>query len=139
MHAKIAATEASFLPLNQVPISLPDAKAAIKKHTLHLWQKSWINNNTGCHLYDIQPNVSRKSYRSLFGRKAESKVNRLKMGHSLLKQHLHRIAIIDNPTCDRGTDRETPKHTIFHCQNNAVHRDILIDTIFYCISNTNPR
>ncbi len=51
------------------------------------------------------------------------------MGHSLLKQHLHRITMINNPTCDCGTDRETPEHTIFHCQNNAVHRDILIDTI----------
>ncbi len=31
---------------------------------------------------------------------AESKVNRLKMGHSLLKQHIHRIAMIDNPTIE---------------------------------------
>ncbi len=104
-HAKIAATEASFLPLNQVPISLSDAKAAIKKRTLHLWQKSWTNNNTGRHLYDLQPMISRKAYQSLNGRKVESKVNRLKMGHSLLKQPLHRIAIIDNPTSDCGTDR----------------------------------
>ncbi len=56
-------------------------------------------------------------------------VNRLKMGYNLLKQHLHEITIIDNPTCDCGTDRETSEHTIFHCQNNAVHRDILMDTI----------
>ncbi len=39
-HAKIAATEASFLPLNQVPISLSKAKATIKKCTPHMWQKS---------------------------------------------------------------------------------------------------
>ncbi len=38
---------------------------------------------------------------------------------------LSRIAMIDNPTCDCGTDRQTPEHNIFHCQNNAVHRDIL--------------
>ncbi len=113
-HAKIAATEASFLPPNQVPISLSDANAVIKKRTLQLWQKSWSNNNTGRHLYDLEPNVSRKAYRSLYARKAESKVNRLKMGHSLLKQHLHRVATIDNPTCDRGTH----EHTILHCQNN---------------------
>ncbi len=37
-HAKIAASEASFLHSNQVPISLSDAKAAIKKRTLHMWQ-----------------------------------------------------------------------------------------------------
>ncbi len=75
------------------------------------------------------PMVSRKVYRSLYGRRAESKVNRLNMGYSLPKQHLHRIAMIDNPTCDCGTDCETPEHTMFHCQNNAVHRDILIETI----------
>ncbi len=83
---------------------------------------------------DLQPMVSRKAYRSLYGRKAESKVNRLKMGHSLLKQHLHRIAMIDNPTCDCETDRETPEHIIFHCQNNDVHRDTLIDTIELSLS-----
>ncbi len=98
-------------------------EAAIDASTL---PKS-LTNNTRCHLYDLQPMVSMKAYRSLYRRKAESKVNRLKMGHSLLKQHLHRIAIIDNPTGDCGTDRETPEHTIF--QNNAVHRDILMDTI----------
>ncbi len=125
----MAATEASFLPLNEVPISLSEAKAAIKKRTLHLWQKSWTNSNMGHHFYDLQPRVSRIAYRNLYERKAESKVNRLKMGHSLLKQHLHRITMIDNPTCDCGTYRETPEHTIFHCQNNAVLRDILIDTI----------
>ncbi len=104
-YAKIAATEASFLASNQVPISLSEAKAAIKKCTLHLWQISWSNNNPGCHLYDLQPMVSMKAYRSLYRMKAESKVNRLKMGHSLLNQHLHRIAMFDNPTCDCGTDR----------------------------------
>ncbi len=38
------------------------------------------------------------------------------MGHSLIKEHLHRIIMIDNPTCDFGTDHETPEHTIFHWQ-----------------------
>ncbi len=108
---------------------MSEAKAAIKKRTLHLWHKSWTNNNTGRHLYDIQPMAWRKAYRSMYGRKAESKVNRLKMGHCLLKQHLHRFALIDNPTCDCGTDRETPEQTIFHCQNNDVHRETHIDTI----------
>ncbi len=74
----------SFLQIKSL-ISLSDAKAAIKKRTLRLWQKSWTNNNTGRHLYDLQPMVSRKAYWSLYRRKAESKVNRLKMGHSLLK------------------------------------------------------
>ncbi len=46
-----------------------------------------------------------------------------------LKQHLHRISMIDNPTCDYGTDHEPPEHTIFHCQNNAVLREILIDNV----------
>ncbi len=50
-------------------------------------------------------------------------------GLNLLKQHLHRISMIDNPTCDYGTDRETPEHNKFHSQNNAVLIDILIDTI----------
>ncbi len=83
--------------------------------------------NTGRNPYDLQPKVLRTAYRSLYGRKTESKVNSFKMRHNLLKQH--RISMIDNPTCDCGTDRKTPKHTIFHCQKNAVLRDILIDTI----------
>ncbi len=30
----------------------------------YLWQKSWTNNNTGHHLYDLQPMVSRKAYQN---------------------------------------------------------------------------
>ncbi len=37
--------------------------------------------------------------------------------------------MIDNPNCDFGTDCKTTEHIIFHCQNNIVHKDILIDTI----------
>ncbi len=58
-HAKTAATEAYFLPLNQFPISLSEAKEAIKKCTLPLCQKSWTNNNTRAvylsNLYDTIP------------------------------------------------------------------------------------
>ncbi len=56
-------------------------------------------------------------YRSLYGRKAEFKVSRLK----ILKQHLHRIAMIDNPTCDCGIDRETPDHIPYSTAKTAIH------------------
>ncbi len=129
----------SFLRIKSPSHSLSEVKAAINKHTLHLWHKSWTNNNTGHHLYDLQPMISRKAYKSLYGRKAECKVNRLKMGDSFQKQHLHRIVVIDNPTCECGTDHETPENSIFHCQNNAVHRDILIDTIeLYFVASQTP-
>ncbi len=109
-HAKLAAVEASFIPQNQALISLSESKAAFKKHTLHMWQRSWFNNNTGHHLNDLQPDVSRRAYKSMYDRKADSKVDRLKMGHSLLKQHLYTIYFLNNSTCNCGTDHETTEH-----------------------------
>ncbi len=101
--------------------------------------RSWRLHVFWCEL----PNPS-KHHLLIIEKWLKSKVNGLKMGHSPLKQHLHRISMIDNLTCDCGTDPwdtrayhidiPLPKQCCFER-----HTKVMNSTIFCCISNPNPR
>jgi hypothetical protein len=46
--------------------------------------------------------------------------------HGNIKSYLHRLKIIESPTCPCGTTEQTIDHLIFHCELLGKERDKLI-------------
>ena len=63
--------------------------------------------------------------------KRRSAVNhtRLRMGCSALKKDLHRLELVDSPTCACTLEDEEPYHFLFVCPIYAAHRDKMLETI----------
>ena len=95
-QAKEAAEEANNLT-NASPIPYTIAKGHIRERTLSRWQSSWDIADIGRYFYEFKPKVTRKSYLSSSNRVAEYRLNRLRLGHTLLRQHLAAKNIIEDP------------------------------------------
>ena len=63
--------------------------------------------------------------------KRRSAVNhtRLRMGCSALRKHLHRLNIVESPTCACGLEEEDQYHYLFVCPIYAVHRAQMLECI----------
>lgn len=52
-------------------------------------------------------------------------INRLRSGHSSLKNSLHKLGIVDNDICDCGSSSENIEHITFHCNQYSNARNML--------------
>jgi ribonuclease HI len=127
IKAKEAATEASSPSFTSMLKSWSEAKARVKSKAMERW-KSRRKNQTQNHLL---PPHSVRGFKSSMSRIAESRYHRLILGHSRLKDHMHKIMphAVESPTCSCGSDRETTEHYILHCKNSFFHRINMIDQI----------
>jgi ribonuclease HI len=127
-HAKAAACTAKNI--NQPPsISLQDVKRLAKNNTLRKWQSSWTRSSTGRHLYELHSTVSRATYKGTSIRRGEIRRNRLRLGHTRLREHLHKIRVIASAECVCGEDFETQDHAILHCSKHDTERLKMFDSI----------
>jgi ribonuclease HI/retron-type reverse transcriptase len=142
VEAKLAAHEAEHLEESEElsPLSLSEAKGAIKKAVVERWQKSWDTAETGRHYHRLKPTVDIRSVRSHVSRNLEIKLNRIKTGHTKLRDHMYKIGACDSPLCDCELANETVDHKIFHCALLNNSRDVMIDSIElgYVKTNTHP-
>jgi hypothetical protein len=60
--------------------------------------------------------------------------NRLRLGCSSLKLHLHEKNIVDSPECECGMNMETPVHFLLECRRCGELRDNLFREIEFCLS-----
>lgn len=109
-----------------IDITLPNLKDKIRKRTLRKWQNHWAYAPDGRHLHEICPNVTRSTYKSVGIRRAEVRLNRLRLGHTLLKVHQHKRHLVESPACDCGKDNASPEHTLLHCNLNEISRNRML-------------
>jgi hypothetical protein len=62
-------------------------------------------------------------------RRSEVNHTRLRMGCSALKKHLHRLNIVDSPTCACTLEDEDQYHYLFVCPLYAAHRVQMLESI----------
>jgi hypothetical protein len=91
----------------------------LKRKAWDEWSMDWKENNTskGARLRSIQPNIPRipwfKSIR--LNKQDVSVISRLRIGHCLTAQHLHRIGILPDPRCECGEEIQTIDHLLLAC------------------------
>jgi ribonuclease HI len=138
--AKRAAIIAETLH-NDEPISTSEAKATIKKLNCKRWQKRWDMASTGRYTYGLFPIASEGGYKCPGIRASETKLNRLRTGTTLLKDHMYKILpnFYPSPNCQCGLSRETIEHLLFHCTlYTDIRTDLIADIEILFIKNNVP-
>ncbi len=65
-------------------------------------------------LHELFPAIPKLGYKSLHQRHAESKLIRVLSGHSRLNNHMHRLALADDPCCECGPARRPVAHVLMN-------------------------
>jgi len=114
---KIAATFETESSYSQAMYSR-DLKAFDKASQISKWQNEWNLNSMGRTLHHIQPRVNAKPWFSGMSlpRQVVSTINRLKCGHTKLKDHLNRLQLAPDNLCSCGVP-QTINHLLFMCND----------------------
>jgi hypothetical protein len=65
-----------------------------------------------------------------YGNRFENIIHaRIRMKCSCLKDHLHRLHVIENPVCNCNIDTETSEHYFLKCPLYAIQRNVLLDQV----------
>ncbi len=99
----------------EVTLSKTEIKAIIAKELQEIWQNEGKEGTKGRHLYCIQEKVG--SERRRFGNREEDVlIARMRTGHCLLNQCLHRIGKHENGNCDKCGLTENVEHVLIKCE-----------------------
>ena len=112
-------------------MALSEAKSITKRLSLNRWQKRWNTATTGRFTNDLFPKTRENSYKTVGIRASEIKLNRLRSGTSLLKDHMHKIMpnVYSSPLCECGMGIQTISHILLDCTLHAIPREHLFDSI----------
>ena len=96
-----------------------------------VWQRRWDTYSSHSTTYFYMPTVSLTTYKSTIPRKAETRYNRIILGHHHLKDRMHKILPIayPSPNCHCGKDRQTTQHVLFQCMKHSKERDTMLNKI----------
>lgn len=88
-----------------------------KEEAISQWQTKWNDSQLGRRLYIISPNIGKLPWfmNVPFSRKYITTLCRLRFGHTLCGDHLFKINIEEQPTCECGNSIDTIEHIFFHC------------------------
>ena len=89
--------------------------------------KRWDYGRDGRYTYSLFPKVKTGGYKSFCEKSTETKIIRLQLGTTLLREHMHKIMpeFYENPNCDCGQDRAIIEHYLLYCPLHKKHRDAL--------------
>ena len=118
-------------PEGSRPLSMSTLKNAIRKTGERKWQRRWSLSEKGRWTYSLLPTVKIGKFKSVMRRKPEVKYNRLKLGHTRLKDNMNKIMRTEFPTpnCDCGRDRETIEHYLLECPKYENQRLVMFNNI----------
>ena len=118
------AKQASLLPFQEpdpiMPFSYMISSIKLKFHKQ--WIHDWEIGNTGRHLYSFQNEPSSPIKYKYVSRLIQGTISKMRIGHIVCLEYLHRFKLTDNPTCvlcNSGND--SIEHILFDCtdQNNT--------------------
>jgi ribonuclease HI len=126
--AKQAAKQAICAEDNTSKMSLQEAKSRIQKKAMERWEKKCKTHSVASTLL---PPLSTKTPKSMMHRKAETRRNRLILGHTTLQGNLNRIFpdLHPSPECECGFDIADRDHFLMHCSLHHDAREKMVDQI----------
>ena len=114
------ADRAAKFALNQNPItSIPMPESTLKRHLTRsaysTWASARMNLIQSTHLGRVRDNPNPHPWARSASRALDTALTRLRIGHTGLNHHLHRIGILLIPNCSWCGEDETITHAIIHC------------------------
>jgi ribonuclease HI len=99
--------------------SLKDLTLKLKTMAFASWSEEWevTGMTKGKHYKQLQPVIPTKPWFSkmYLPKPITSMLCRMRIGHCLTTEHLHKIGLSDSPYCECGIDIDTLEHTFFVC------------------------
>ncbi len=147
VEAKKAALIAKSWSDNQdnSPVTIKEAQREMSKELSKVWQRQWDNQTEGRFTHSILPNVKLNRFKFLLGstgktlRIADVRLNRIIVGHTLLRTHylqqaLDRRAGINVTTqCDCGDGPQDLEHFFLECSQFTQERNEMSGCIMEAI------
>ncbi len=106
----------------KVSMSKTEVKGLIANEIRKKWQKEWDSGKKGTHLYHIQEKVARER-RKYGNRKDDVLMSRMRIGHCLLNQCLHRMRKHETGKCDKCGHAESIEHVLIVCEMHMKEKD----------------
>ncbi|XP_044766221.1 uncharacterized protein LOC123322344 [Coccinella septempunctata] len=134
------AKEATLLPpLYDDKGTHTDMFPVIKRSCESLWSQTFRDIQKGKYYKNIEPTPLHKRWfqYSTRGRKFIRIMCRLRSGHGLSFQYLHKIGARESSLCDCGSEG-TLEHMVLHCENDRHHHDNLMSKLSRHLSQLQP-
>ena len=110
---------------NYLKPSLNDHNALLKKHFNIYLKDKWKDEGRERFLGKHKTEWEHWPWSENNNRKVEVAMARLRLGHSRLRAHLHRINMVDSPDCLHCMVPETIEHVLLQCHRHYSKRCIL--------------
>lgn len=117
--------EESVAPLDQ-----KEVKKMINLKLQRVCQLQYEAVREDLHIGGIKSYFEHWSWASSKNRKIETALARLRIGHTRLKQNMHRFNLEEDPNCSTCRTEETPQHLLEACRRFEVERLILHQSLY---------
>ncbi|XP_050686437.1 ATP-dependent DNA helicase DDX11-like isoform X2 [Eriocheir sinensis] len=121
--AKMALAEVNTTPL---PLPLSTAKSLISRTCHASWDDTLADTLRTTSMGQYRTNSSQQLWVRKMSRVLDVALTRLRLGHTRLSTHLHRLRLVPDPHCPWcGTVEETIEHLLLHCPRFHSQRVLL--------------
>ena len=113
-----------------LPTDLTDFLTALQATCFRYWTGQLTDSLRSTHLGDIRHDTRPHWWTHSPCRALDTTITRLRIGHSRLRAHLHRLGLADNPYCPWcPTQLDTPEHVLLFCPRHHSHRVALMHSL----------
>ena len=128
-HADTLAKSALNRATVEVSLNLEygEARTIYRDHFLRKWQEQWDNSKSGASYQQLEPRVTLSVKYKDDNRRKEVAISRLRFGHCLLNEQLHRWRRHDSGNCDTCSVPETVPHFLIQGPNQTTLQNRLRD------------
>ena len=114
-----------LLTITNISFSLSDLLISCRRAIL----ENWLSDRSGAlrltHLGSVRENTPTPFISYLCERQLHSALLRLRIGHTSLRGHLHRLNLVDSPFCQYCGAIETIAHVLLECPRYYTSRILL--------------
>ena len=111
--------------IENIPTPESQIKKFIRKETHNRWSRTALTAIRTSHLGQIRDDPGPQPWTRSRSRRLDTAITRLRIGHTALNAHLHRIGVVEDPACEYCGQDETIHHLFFVCPRYHSERTIL--------------
>ena len=125
-------------------LNFEEAMYVLNHSFIEYWTRTWkmkvIMTNTGKFYSDLVDKPSLCKWKSYLSRRVETAMNRLRMGHVGVGQHMNRFNMRESDQCNECEVEDSVVHFLLHCRKyellrNEVRRCLQIHQVTFNVKN----
>ena len=98
------------------PLGTEEVKRLVKNEKIKAWQRQYDAVKEETHIGSVKPTIGHWPWATFKNRPTETAVARLRIGHTILNESMHRFNQADSPLCNRCSTPESIEHYLMTCR-----------------------